>query len=83
MPTRETDPVNAPTSAAANRPIVHQDISSLLRPVQIAAPALFMALNRCLHVLHSGDTGEARLSAIAEAENALRLVDRSGVLDKR
>ena len=80
MPTRETDSVKGPTPTAGCPRVAHQDISSLLRPVQIAAPALFLALNRCLHVLHSGDTGEARLSAIAEAENALRLVERNSVL---
>ena len=80
MPTREPDSVRRPTSPDGCPPVAHQDISSLLRPLQIAAPALFMALNRCLHVLHSGDMGEARLSAIAEAENALRLVERNSVL---
>lgn len=80
MPTRETNPVHKAISPDGCPPLVHHDIVSLLRPVQIAAPALFLALSRCLHVLHSGDTGEARLSAIAQAENALRLVERNSVL---
>ena len=67
---REARPGSAP-------PIVHDELSTLLRPVQSAGPALFMALTRCLAVLYSGDNGEARLAAIAQAENVLRLCRRA------
>jgi len=77
MLTFEVDAANQPHPPDTYLPIKHNDIATLLRPVQAAAPALFMALRRCLTVLHSGDVGEARLHAIAEAENALRLSERS------
>jgi len=77
MLTFEVDTVNQPHPPDTCLPIRHDDIATLLRPVQVAAPALFMALRRCLTVLQSGDVGEDRLCAIAEAENALRLGERS------
>ncbi len=53
---------------------VDQSVSaSLLGPICKAAPALFVAVMRCLAVLYSGDMGEARSLAICQAENALRL----------
>ncbi len=53
--------------------IRREDLLAILKPVQSAGPALFMALMRCLEVLETGDVGEARVAAISEAKNALLL----------
>ncbi len=73
MHTRQGVAVN-PHAQSTQRPaIVHNDHTALLRPVHDSAPALALALMRCMDVLRDGADGETLAAALSQGENALRL----------